>query len=114
MPVTSKSSPPGSPRHQIRTLSSSQQSPGKRAGPAAFMKQCAMAILLSETDIRLLKDLRGAGERGRLISGPAPRVVARMLKAAYVTKRAVTSDSVVYSISPAGLQALGMILVEGG
>ena len=73
-----------------------------------------MAILLSETDIRLLKELRGAGERGRLITGPAPRVVARMLKAGYVTKRLATSDSVFYSISPAGLQALERVLVEGG
>jgi hypothetical protein len=40
-----------------------------------------MAILLSEREIRLLKELKGAGDRGRLISGSAPRAgLMRLVK----------------------------------
>jgi hypothetical protein len=81
----------------------------------AHGKLCGMAIHLSESEIRLLKELKGAGERGRLISGAAPRAgLARLVKAAYVTERAVSLDAVMYVITAMGLHALTDILIEGG
>jgi hypothetical protein len=46
-----------------------------------------MAIQLSETEVRLLKELKGAGDRGRSLSGAAPRAgLARLIKASYVVE----------------------------
>jgi hypothetical protein len=73
-----------------------------------------MAISLTETEIRLLKELKGAGDRGRLISGAAPRVeLVRLVRAAYVTERAISLDAVLYLITVMGLQALDRVPIEG-
>jgi hypothetical protein len=69
----------------------------------------------SESEIRLLKELKGAGERGRLISGSAPRAgLMRLVKASYVVERAVSLDAVMYTITAMGLHALNHVLIEGG
>jgi hypothetical protein len=71
-----------------------------------------MAIQLSESEIRLLKQVKGAGERGRLISGAAPHAgLARLVKAAYVTERVISLDAVMYVITAMGLQALNNVLI---
>lgn len=73
-----------------------------------------MAISLTETEIRLLKELKGAGDRGRLISGAAPRVeLLRLIRAAYVAERAVSPDAVFCLITAMGLQALDRVPIEG-
>jgi hypothetical protein len=73
-----------------------------------------MAIHLSESEIRLLKELRGAGEHGRSLSGAASRTgLARLVKASYVAERAVSLDAVMYTITAMGLHALNHVLIEG-
>jgi hypothetical protein len=54
-----------------------------------------------------LNELKGAGERGRSISGVAPRAgLVRLVKAAYVAERAASLDAVLYSITAMGRHAL--------
>jgi hypothetical protein len=73
------------------------------------------AIQLSDPEIRLLKELKGAGERGRSLSVAAPRAgLARLLKASYVVERAVSLDAVMYIITAMGLHALNDLPIEGG
>jgi hypothetical protein len=72
-----------------------------------------MAIRLSESEIRLLKELKAAGERGRLASGTAPLTgLARLVKASYVAERTVSADAMLYSITAMGLHALNNLPIE--
>jgi hypothetical protein len=72
-----------------------------------------MAIRLSVSEIGLLKELKGAGERGRLISGPASRAgLVRLVKASYVMEQAVSLDAVLYSITSIGRHALDNVPTE--
>jgi hypothetical protein len=81
----------------------------------AHGKLCGMAIHLSESEIRLLKELKGAGEHGRSLSGVASRAaLARLVKASYVAERAVSLDAVMYTITAMGLHALNHVPSEGG
>jgi hypothetical protein len=74
-----------------------------------------MAIRLSEIEISLLKELKGAGERGRLISGAGSRAgIVRLVKAAYVTEQTVSLDAVLYSITTLGRHALDNVPVKDG
>lgn len=66
-----------------------------------------MAISLTKNEIQLLKELKAAGERGRLISGASSRTgLARLVKAHYVKEKAVSLDAVLYLITQLGRQAL--------
>jgi hypothetical protein len=74
-----------------------------------------MAILVSESDIRLLKELKAAGEHGRVISKGAPRDgLLRLVRVFYVSERAVGSDAARYSITAKGRDALDRMTTEAG
>ena len=69
-----------------------------------------MAILLSESDIRFLKELKAAGENGRVISEAAPRDrLLRLVRVFYVSERAVKTGGMRYVITPAGRDALNAV-----
>jgi hypothetical protein len=74
-----------------------------------------MGILLSESDVRLLKELKAAGEHGRLISKGAPRDgLSRLVRVFYVSERAVSPNAVRYLITAAGRDALDTMATENG
>jgi hypothetical protein len=64
-----------------------------------------MAYSLTDEEIRLLKELRGAGERGRPVP-QAPIMLARLIKAAYVERRVIEGTSPRYVITDVGRMAL--------
>jgi hypothetical protein len=64
-----------------------------------------MAYSLTDDEIRLLKELRGAGERGRPVP-QAPLMLARLIKAAYVERRVIQGTSPRYVITDVGRIAL--------
>ncbi len=67
----------------------------------------AMAITLTETEIGLLKELRGAGERGRLKSRASRGDgLHRLLKANFVKVKPASELSAVYFITSLGSHAL--------
>jgi hypothetical protein len=69
-----------------------------------------MAILLSESDIRFLKELKAAGENGRVISEAAPRGrLLRLVRVFYVSERGVSTGGMRYVITPAGRDALNAV-----
>jgi hypothetical protein len=69
-----------------------------------------MGIRLSESDIRFLKELKAAGEHGRVISEAAPRDrLLRLVRIFYVSERAVSTGGMRYVITPAGLDALNAV-----
>jgi hypothetical protein len=60
-----------------------------------------------------LKELKGVAERGRLISGAGSRAgFVRLVKASYVTERAVSLDALLYSITALGRHALDNMTIE--
>src|SRR5271154_776351 len=63
-----------------------------------------MTYSLADEEIRLLKELRGAGERGRPVP-QAPLMLARLIKAAYVERR-VEGATPRYVITDVGTKAL--------
>jgi len=60
-----------------------------------------MTYILTDEEIRLLKELRGAGERGRPVP-QAPLMLARLIKAGYVERRAIEGTSTRYVITDSG------------
>jgi hypothetical protein len=64
-----------------------------------------MTHSLADEEIRLLKELRGAGERGRPVP-QAPLMLARLIKAAYVERRVIEGASPRYVITDVGRKAL--------
>jgi hypothetical protein len=64
-----------------------------------------MSYSLTDDEIRLLKELRGAGERGRPVP-QAPLMLARLIKAAYVERRVIQGTSPRYVITDVGRIAL--------
>jgi hypothetical protein len=63
-----------------------------------------MAYSLTDDEIRLLKELKGAGSRGRPVP-QAPLVLARLMRAGYV-KRRVKTTADRYVITVLGVVAL--------
>jgi hypothetical protein len=67
-----------------------------------------MAYSLTDDEIRLLKELKAAGSRGRLVP-QAPLVLARLMRAAYVKRRRVINASADrYVITDLGAAALSV------
>jgi hypothetical protein len=64
-----------------------------------------MAYTLTDNEIRLLKELKAAGNRGRLVP-QAPLVLARLMRAAYVKRRAIKASADRYVITDLGTAAL--------
>jgi hypothetical protein len=64
-----------------------------------------MAYSLTDDEIRLLKELKAAGSRGRLVP-QAPLVLARLMRAAYVKRRAIKASADRYVITDLGAAAL--------
>jgi hypothetical protein len=64
-----------------------------------------MAYSLTDDEIRLLMELRGAGERGRPVP-QAPLMVARLVKAGYVERRVTEGTSNRYVITDLGRVAI--------
>jgi hypothetical protein len=64
-----------------------------------------MAYSLTDEEIRLLKELKGAGSRGRLVP-QAPLVLARLARAAYVKRRVIKASADRYVITDLGAVAL--------
>ena len=64
-----------------------------------------MAYSLTDDEIRLLKELRGTGERGRPVP-QAPLMVARLVKAGYVERRVTEGTSNRYVITDLGRMAI--------
>jgi hypothetical protein len=64
-----------------------------------------LAYTLTDDKIRLLKELRGAGERGRPVP-QAPLMLARLIKAGYVERRVIEGTSPRYVITDLGRIAL--------
>jgi len=66
-----------------------------------------MAIILTDGETELLKELKGAGDRGRLNARwLQPDMLTRLVKAKYVRSKSVSEKSVVYYITPWGRRAL--------
>jgi hypothetical protein len=57
-----------------------------------------MTYILTDEEIRLLKKLRGTGERGRP-APQAPLMLARLIKAGYVERRVIEGTSNRYVIT---------------
>jgi len=68
-----------------------------------------MVIELSSYEISLLKELKVAGELGRIIRRSTPYPLTRLVDAGYVTIKSGNPKSTLYVISPRGLQALAEI-----
>jgi hypothetical protein len=51
-----------------------------------------MAYSLTDDEIRLLKELKGAGIRGRPVP-QAPLVLARLMRASYVKRRVIKASA---------------------
>jgi hypothetical protein len=65
-----------------------------------------MDYRLTDEDIRLLKELKGAGDRGRML--PQPRfALARLLRAGYVKRHVIKASADRYVITAIGAVALG-------
>jgi hypothetical protein len=60
---------------------------------------------LTDDEIRLLKELKGAGSRGRLVPH-APLVLARLMRADYVQRRVTGVSADPYVITDLGAIAL--------
>jgi hypothetical protein len=60
---------------------------------------------LTDDEIRLLKELKGAGSRGRLVP-QAPLVLARLMSARYVKRRVINASADRYVITDLGAAAL--------
>jgi hypothetical protein len=60
---------------------------------------------LTDDEIRLLKELKGAGSRGRLVP-QAPLVLARLMRAGYVKRRVTEASADRYAITDLGAVAL--------
>ena len=68
-----------------------------------------MSLSLTDDEIRILKQLKGAGVRGRPVP-QAPLVLAHLIRAAYV-KRRVSKESVDrYVITDLGAAALSEVV----
>lgn len=70
-----------------------------------------MAYNLTDDEIRLLKELRGAGEHGRPVP-QAPLMIARLVKAGYVERRVTEGTSTRYVITDLGIISLGTALAR--
>ena len=64
-----------------------------------------MTYSLTDDEIRLLKELKGAGSRGRLVP-QAPLVLARLMSAGYVKRRVINASADRYVITDLGAAAL--------
>ena len=64
-----------------------------------------MTYSLTDDEIRLLKELKGAGSRGRLVP-QAPLVLARLMRAGYVNRRVTGVSADRYVITDLGDVAL--------
>jgi hypothetical protein len=64
-----------------------------------------MAYRLTDDEIRLLKELKGAGSRGRLVP-QAPLVLARLMRVACVKRRVIKGSADRYVITDLGAAAL--------
>jgi hypothetical protein len=64
-----------------------------------------MAYSLTDDEIRLLKELKGAGSRGRLLP-QTPPVLARLMRAGYVNRRVTGVSTDRYVITDLGDVAL--------
>ncbi len=64
-----------------------------------------MDYSLNEEEIQLLKELKGAGDRGRAFA-QVPLVVARLVRAGYVKRRVIKATAVLYLITELGGEAL--------
>jgi hypothetical protein len=64
-----------------------------------------MSYSLTDDEIQLLKELKGAGSRGRLVA-QAPLVLARLMRAAYVKRRVIEASADRYVITDLGAAAL--------
>ena len=69
-----------------------------------------MAYSLTDDEIRLLKELKGAGDRGRPVP-QAPIVLARLIRAGYVKRRVIEASADRYVITAIGAVALGDAMV---
>jgi hypothetical protein len=70
-----------------------------------------MTFSLADEEIRLLKALRGAGDRGRPVP-QAPLMIARLIKAGYVERRVAEGTSTRYVITDPGRLALDNTLAR--
>jgi DNA-binding MarR family transcriptional regulator len=71
-----------------------------------------MPISLTIEDVKYLKELVAAGERGRTIAAAATsrrEVLKRLVEAGYVVSRAMSKDTVQYLITEQGRQALAAV-----
>ena len=64
-----------------------------------------MTYSLTDEEIRLLKELRGAGERGRPVP-QASLMLARLIKTGYVERRLIEGISIRYVITDLGRRSL--------
>jgi hypothetical protein len=64
-----------------------------------------MTYSLADEEIRLLKELRGAGERGRPVP-QAPLMATRLINAGYVERRVIEGTSTRYVITDFGRRVL--------
>jgi hypothetical protein len=64
-----------------------------------------MAFSLADEEVRILKELRGAGERGRPVP-QASQMLARLIMAGYVARRVIEGTSSRYVITDLGRRAL--------
>jgi 6-phosphofructokinase len=69
-----------------------------------------MESALTDEEIILLKELKGAGERGRILP-QAQSALARLLRVGYVKRRAVKASADRYVITDLGAAALSNIIV---
>jgi hypothetical protein len=64
-----------------------------------------MNYRLNDEEIQLLKELKGAGDRGRIFA-QVPLVVVRLARAGYVKRRLIKASAVRYLITELGVEAL--------
>jgi 6-phosphofructokinase len=64
-----------------------------------------MECTLTDEEISLLKELKGAGARGRILP-QAQSALARLLRAGYVKRRAIKASADRYVITDLGAAAL--------
>jgi hypothetical protein len=97
----------GAGRHLLRLIAKRKDEIGGGKHHASQRSGHLMTIDLTRDEIWLLKALRAAGERGRIVSSPASRAgLAHLVEVQYVTEHPQSERKTLYIITARGRQAL--------
>src|ERR1700722_11574903 len=98
-------------RHDRRESAGIRAVTARRADYRSCVNGGLMDFSLADEEIRLLKELKGAGELGRIFP-QAQSVLARLIRAGYVKRRVIKLSADRYVITALGALALNNAMEE--